>query len=299
MPIPESNPVISIPMVTPFDAQDQIDYGAAQRNIERWLSTPLNGFIVGTQSGEEFYLSEAERLSLARTVSQTLNGADGRFLIGGIDCPSVTETIRRAEAFAQVGAEMVRIRLPRNQVEVEPYFAQVLPRCPVPVLLMHQTAPERFGAAGAPAASPQVIGRVTEMDGVFGYVTDHDMRFEARVRPFVPADKRFWICNGSMILSGTLIGCNGTTTAFANIWPEALHKLLELGLAGRYHEAQALQEKVRRIDEVMLPYLAAGIKATLKLLGFAGMVPRKPTPPMPPDEVDRLERVMRDVGLLT
>ena len=129
-------------------------------------------------------------------------------------------------------------------------------------------------------------------------MTDHDMRFEAQVRRHVPAEKRFWICNGSMILSGTLIGCNGTTTAFSNIWPAALQELLELGIAGRYAEAQALQEKVRLIDEIMLPHLAAGIKAALKLLGFAGMVPRKPTAEMPPAEVERLEQAMRAARLL-
>jgi len=168
----------------------------------------------------------------------------------------------------------------------------------VPVLLMHQSAPASFGAAGAPAASPEVLGRIAQMDGVIGYVTDHDMRFEAQVRRHVPADKRFWICNGSMILSGTLIGCNGTTTAFSNIWPTALKELLELGMAGRYDQAQTLQEQVRLIDEIMLPHLAAGIKAALKLLGFEGMIPRKPTQPMPAAEVDRLEHAMRAAGLL-
>lgn len=296
MPIPASDPIVAVPMVTPFDAQDQVDYAAAQRNVERWSATTLTGFIVGTQSGEEFYLSSEERLRLSRVVADALEG--NRFLIGGIDCPSVTETIRRAEAFADVGAEAVRIRFPRNPSIVESYFAQVIPRCPVPILLMHQSAPERFGAAGAPAASPEVLGQVAQADGVFGYVTDHDMRFEARVRRYIPAEKRFWICNGSMILSGTLIGCNGTTTAFANLWPAALSELLELGMTGRYDEAQALQDKVRKIDEIMLPHLAAGIKAALELLGFEGMIPRQPTAPMPASEVRFLEQAMRDAGLL-
>lgn len=296
MPIPELNPIITVPMVTPFDEEDRIDYDAVERNIERWLATPLSGFLVGSQSGEEFYMSKEERLTLARTVHQALD--DRRFLIGGIDCPSVTETIRQANAFAEIGAEMVRIRFPRNEAVVVPYFEQVIPRCPVPILLMHQCAPERFGAAGVPAAAPEVLGGVAQMDGVFGYVTDHDMRFEARVRRHVPADKRFWICNGSMILSGTLIGCNGTTTAFSNIWPQALKELLDLGMAGRYDEAQALQEKVRLIDEIMLPHLAAGIKAALRLLGFEGMTPRRPTPPMPAAEITLLEQVMHEAGLL-
>jgi 4-hydroxy-tetrahydrodipicolinate synthase len=283
-------------MVTPIDAHDQVDYAAAERNVARWLETSLAGFIVGSQSGEELYLSFEELLALARVVGQSLD--ERRFLVGGIDCPSVTESLRRAEAFAEVGAEAVRVRFPRSPEVVEDYFEQFLPRCPVPVLLMHQSVPERFGAAGAPAAGPEVLGRVAQMDGVFGYVTDHDMRFEAQVRRHVPADKRFWICNGSMILSGTLIGCNGTTTAFSNIWPAAMKQLLELGMAGRYDEAQALQEQVRLIDEIMLPYLASGIKASLKLLGFDGMLPRRPTRPMPAAEVERLEQAMRAAGLL-
>lgn len=296
MPIPAADPIIAVPMVTPFDENDQLDYGAAERNVGRWLATPLAGFIVGTQSGEELYLSFEEQLALARVVGQSLD--DRRFLVGGIDCPSVTESLRRAEAFAEVGAEAVRVRFPRNRDVVEDYFEQFVPHCPVPVLLMHQSVPERFGAAGAPAARPEVLGRVAQMDGVFGYVTDHDMRFEAQVRRHVPADKRFWICNGSMILSGTLIGCNGTTTAFSNIWPTALKELLELGMAGRYEQAQALQEQVRLIDEIMLPHLAAGIKAALKLLGFEGMIPRRPTRAMPAEELNRLEKAMRAAGLL-
>jgi dihydrodipicolinate synthase/N-acetylneuraminate lyase len=163
---------------------------------------------------------------------------------------------------------------------------------------MHQTSPASFGLAGKPAAQPEVLGEVASLDNVFGSVTDHDMRFEARVRRYVPADKRFWICNGSMILSGALIGCNGTTTAFSNIWPSALEELLDLGMAGNFDEGQSLQEQVRLIDEIMLPYLAAGIKACLKLMGFQEMNPRQLAKTIPPDKLKQLETVMREAGLI-
>jgi 4-hydroxy-2-oxoglutarate aldolase len=296
MPIPTSDPIINVPLATPFDSADRVDHDAVARNTERWLETPLDCFLVGSATGEEWFLSEDEKLAVARTVGQTLNGR--RCLMGGIDCPSVTETLRRAEAFANVGAKMVRIRIPRYETSVVDYFEQVLPRCPVPVLLMHQSNPERFGFAGQPAASPEVIGRVAAMDNVFGYVTDHDIRFETRVRWHVPDDRRFWICNGSLMLQGAMMGCNGTTTAFANVWPAALRELLQLGIAGKFGEGRALQENVHRIDAVMLPYQAGGVKAALNLLGFDGTQPRAPTKPMPPDDVARLETVMRTAGLL-
>ncbi len=291
-----SDPIVNIPIVVPFDEADRVDHDALSRNVERWMKTPATGFLVGSQTGEEWFLSEDEKLAVARTVGQTLG--EKQVLLGGIDCPSVTETLRRAEAFAEAGAEMVRIRFPRGESTVESYFKQVLARCPVAVLLMHQPEPVSFGLAGRPAASPEVLAAIANMDNVFGYVTDHDLRFEVRVRDLVVSEKRFWICNGSIILQGTLIGCNGTTTAFSNIWPEALHTLLKLGMEGRYEEAQPLQQHIRRIDAIMLPWLAAGVKASLKLLGFEGMVPRNPVAPMPAGEVAKLEVAMRDAGLL-
>ena len=296
MPIPANDPMVAVPMVTPFDASDQIDFDAAQRNVERWCQTANRVFIVGSQSGEEFMMSEPERVELLHCVTGALEG--DRVTAGGIDAPSVVETLRQAERYAEAGAELVRIRFPRIESEVLPYFEQVIPRCPVPVLLMHQSSPASFGVAAKPAGPPELLGDVASMDGAFGYVTDHDMRFEARVRRFVPKDKRFWICNGSMILSGTLIGCNGTTTAFSNIWPDALQNLLEQGMAGNYAEVEAVQEQIRRIDEIMLPYLATGIKTCLTLMGFEGMRPRQPSQPMADHDLRRLQVEMESAGLI-
>jgi dihydrodipicolinate synthase/N-acetylneuraminate lyase len=290
------DPIVNIPIAIPFDADDRVDHDALSRNVERWLKTPATGFLVGSQTGEEWFLSEDEKLAVARTVRQALD--DQRVLLGGIDCPSVTETLRRAEAFADAGAGLVRIRFPRGESIIKRYFEQVLARCPVPVLLMHQSEPASFGQAGRPAASAETLAEVANMDKVFGYVTDHDLRFEARVRDLVSPEKRFWICNGSIILQGTLIGCNGTTTAFSNIWPAALHKLLKLGMEGRFDEAWPLQKQIQKIDAIMLPWLAAGVKASLQLLGFEGMRPRNPVAPMPPDEVAKLETAMREANLL-
>ena len=95
-----------------------------------------------------------------------------------------------------------------------------------------------------------------------------------------------------------MIGCNGTTTAFANVWPAALRELLQTGISGQFDQGRALQEQVQRIDAVMLPYQASGVKAALNLLGFDGTHPRAPTKPLPPDEVARLETVMRTAGLV-
>ena len=50
MPIPAENPIVTIPVSTPFDADDRVDFDALAFNLDRWSQTPLAGFIIGTAS---------------------------------------------------------------------------------------------------------------------------------------------------------------------------------------------------------------------------------------------------------
>ena len=62
------NPLIIVaPSPTPFK-QDQVDFSAIEHNVERWMTTDLDGFVLGTENGEETYLSEKERLDIVRHV---------------------------------------------------------------------------------------------------------------------------------------------------------------------------------------------------------------------------------------
>jgi len=290
------NPLVGLPMVTSFNSKDEVDYDATAKNVEKWIKEPVDAFIIGTHAGEEFYLSEEERVKLLSVVTNTLTG--DQFSVGGIDSPSVFETLRQAENYAKAGASLLRIRFPRNEETVLAYFQEVIKNSPLPILMMHQAEPSSYGVAPKPAARPEIIGSLASMDGVFGYVTDHDMRFESTVRRYVPQDKNFWICNGSMILLGTLIGCNGTTTAFSNIWPSALKELLHIGISGDYESGKDLQEKIKRIDELMLPYQTAGIKFCLSLMGFHGMIPRNPGKIIPDEIKKNIQIELENSGLI-
>ena len=110
MTLPNDDPIVAVPMVTPFDKTDQIDFDAAQRNTERWCKTANQVFIIGSQSGEEFMMSEPERVDLLRCVTDALEV--GRITAGGIDAPAVGEALRQADRYSDAGAEMVRLRFP-------------------------------------------------------------------------------------------------------------------------------------------------------------------------------------------
>lgn len=286
-----ADPLIVSPTPTPFDAEDRVDTDALARNIERWSRTSLSGFVLGTANGEELSLSDDEKLLIVRVVSEMR--ARDRIVIAGIDTPSTTYTLDLATRYAEAGADMVRVRIPRQgggEAALQ-YFDEVCSRSPLPVVVIHQTF------TGVPAASPDAISEICSHDNVFGYITDHDIRFEGRVALNFPHDKRFWICNGGLLLAGAVMGANGACMWLGNIAPELCRGIMASGLDGSFMDARPLQRTATMLDMVINRYGVAGVKRALNLMGFEGMTPRAPLTPVSEDGATEIADALRRAGL--
>ena len=296
MPSPEKDPIIVAPTPNPFKRDESIDHDRLARNIERWCKTPLSGFVVGSAGGEETSLSDAERVEAVATVATAAAGR--KLVIGGIDNPSVAETLRVAWQMARAGAEMIRVRIPQtasggNTGRAVSYFEQVTALCPVPVIVIHLT-----WNTGGFAATPEEIGAVCSMDNVYAYICWHNIRFESYVRRSVPAKVKFWTPNGSLLLPGALIGANGACCFFADWGPEIALKIMRLGMAGKFAEAQTLQKRILWADFLGMTLGVAALKAGLNMLGYEPPVPRNPAPPLGKKETAELRQAFVEAGLL-
>ena len=297
MPIPINNPIVVAPSPTPFKGDDSVDHAAIERNVEKWLKTSLSGFVLNSENGEEEMLSEAERLEIVRTVNDARNGE--KFIVAGVDSSSVTESVRTAEALVGAGAEMVRIRIPRLTKNVTGYFEQVVPRVPVPVVIIHQMAPGQFAGGVAPVgAEPEVIGRLIDIDNVFGYIASGNVRFEARVRGFVTDEKPFWLGNGSLLLAMSAIGANGACLMFGNVAPAECLAIISSVMEGDLAAAQEVQSRCTEADYQILSHGPAGIKAALDILGYEGGAPRLPNPGVSDEERGVIRSAMQVAGLV-
>ncbi len=297
MPIPSSNPIVVAPSPTPFTADDKVDHAAIERNVQKWLKTPLSGFVLNSENGEEQFLSETERLDIVRTVNSARNGE--KFIVGGVDTSSVTESIRMAEDLVEAGAEMIRIRVPRLARDVTSYFEQVVPRVPAPVVIIHQMAPGQFAGGDAPVGAPaEVIGDLIDIDNVFGYIASGNVRFEARVRTFVTTDKPFWLGNGLLLLAMSAIGANGACLMFGNVAPTECHQIISSVMNGDLKTAQEIQNRCIEADYQILDRGAAGIKAALDLMGYDGGAPRMPNQPISSEDREVIRKAMQQAKLI-
>jgi 4-hydroxy-2-oxoglutarate aldolase len=275
MPIFTQSPIVVAPTPTPFNASDSFDFAAIERNVARWRMTPLSGFVLNSENGEESFLSEAEKLEIIRTVNRAREGE--KFIVAGIDNPSVTESLRLADEYVEAGSELLRIRIPRLTRNVKEYFEQVIPRAAAPVIIIHQMAPGTFLSSGAsPGASAELIGEMAALDNTFGYIMSDNLRFEARVRLYVPAEKQFWTPNGSVLLTGAAAGANGACLMLANVFPHECREIVRLVGEKKLTEAQTIQARLVEADWQILSRGAAGVKAALTLLGYETGSPRRP-----------------------
>ena len=91
MAIPTIDPIIVAPTNMPFRDDDSLDLAALARNVDKFSSTALSGFVVGSYGGEEFHMGEPEKVDAIKTVVDAHAGR--RFVIAGIEALSPTEAV--------------------------------------------------------------------------------------------------------------------------------------------------------------------------------------------------------------
>lgn len=292
---PHDQPIVVAPTPTPFrdDIDQSLDIDALARNVNRWLATPLSGFVAVTANGEETMLSEEERVQTVQTIASAHQGQ--KFVIAGIDERATRETLRLADRYARAGADFLRLRIPREMApsDLITYYSYVTSRSPLPVVVIHQT----FARGGNPAAPPSVIAELCGMENVFAYITDHSILFEQQVIPQIPAGVRRWVCSGALLAFGAMIGCDGACMLLGNIAPALCMEIVTAGLNRDYSRAVKLQRIASKLNPVVMSSIGAP-KAALDMLGYEYGDPRRPSPPVSKEARIAIEQVLRETGLL-
>ena len=147
-------------------------------------------------------------MDIFKTVSRVLKNK--KLIIAGVDNPSISGTLRESEKYAELGADLIRIRIPRRRNTIDNYFEEVLKNISKPVLIIHQMSPGGFDSSmTTEGADPDQIGRFCDHDNVFGYIASHLVRFEMMTRKFVDQSKQFWVPNAMLMPTMSLEGANG------------------------------------------------------------------------------------------
>lgn len=124
-------------LITPFDKDENIDFDALAKIIEKQLADGVHGFAVLGTSGEYYAMSHEERAQVLKFVKKQV---DGRVpLIAGTNAPSTREVIALTKAAKEIGYDTVLLSapfyaLPSNE-ELIAHFHKVLAAVDVELVL--------------------------------------------------------------------------------------------------------------------------------------------------------------------
>ncbi|XP_071792851.1 4-hydroxy-2-oxoglutarate aldolase, mitochondrial-like isoform X2 [Asterias amurensis] len=232
------------PIVTPFDAQENIDYDELSKNIGRWNAMPLKGYVVHGSNGEYVFLTKEERVEMIRKVRQETS--KDKLVVAGSGCESTRDTIEMSKMMAAAGADALLVITPcyfkglMTSEALIKHYSKVADQSPAPIILY--SVPKNTGielpieVAVSLSKHPNIIGMKDSGGDV------------AKIGAIVhkTQENHFQVLAGSagFFLGSLSVGAVGTVSALANVLPGEMCQLHDLYKNGRLDEAKKLQHRL-------------------------------------------------------
>jgi 4-hydroxy-tetrahydrodipicolinate synthase/2-dehydro-3-deoxy-phosphogluconate/2-dehydro-3-deoxy-6-phosphogalactonate aldolase len=285
------------PTVTAFGPDESLDLGGTAAHARFVVDGGAHAvFPLGT-NGEFPLLSANERDRVVEAVVEEVGGEVP--VIAGVGEPSTRETVARAEAAAEAGADGLVVVTPfyyplDGPAAVE-HYRRVADAIDLPIYVYH--IPSKTGNA----LSLATLADIAEIESVAGLKdSSKDVPWLGQAIDAHP-ELTFMAGSDSLLFPGLEIGCTGLVSAVANAFPELVVDLYESYAAGEEDRARDLQSRVYDVRDALKrgPYMA-GVKTALSLRDLDFDVGGLRSPLRTMSEADRaaLEDDLRSLDLL-
>jgi len=279
-----------LPISTPFDRDECVDFDALRFNLHRYSQTDISGYLALGSNGENKSLTEDEKLGVLEAIVR--DKGQTQVVMAGATYEAQRDTERFFKQAASLGADFGLLLSPSyfkkllTDEVLHRYFMTVADTSPMPLLIYN--APGFCGIN----LSPQLVARLSEHPNIVGMKdsgTDSISSFLEFAR------EEFVVLAGSItfLFPAMLKGAAGGTVSLANSFPEEALTLFRAGQAKDEARGPALQERASRINKAISGrYGVPGVKAAMNLAGLRGGIPRRPLLPLEETQVVQLRQVL-------
>lgn len=260
-------------LLTPFDKQGKINEKVLCELVEYNLNKGVNGFYVGGSTAETFLMTEKERASVMKIVSECAKGKGT--LIAHIGCISTDQAVRLAKTAKELGYDAISSVAPFyykfSFEEIKKYYFDIVNAVDMPMLVYN---------------FPAFSGVTLTVDNIKEFLSDerfigvkHTSSDYFALEQFKSAYPDKVIYNGydEMFLAGLSMGADGAIGSTFNFMSEKYVKIYECFHNGDMGAAQKLQREANVIIQSLCKVgVMQGEKAVLEGLGFDFGVARAP-----------------------
>lgn len=294
---------VLVPMITPFNKEDQsVDYQTA-RKVARYLKDNrlCDSIIVAGTTGEFHSLTKEERVKLFVEVKEELG--DEIPLIAGAGAVSTVEVIEYVREAEKIGYDAVMVVTPYycrpDQDGIFEHYRLIARNTHLPVMVYN--IPLFTGVN----VSPETLGKLAEIENIFA-IKDEAALNPLQTTDYILATKGeipVYSGDDTMVLQVLLQGGVGVVSGGSHVVGDLMRKTIDCFL--RYEIDEARQTFLS-MYELFVAFRGEGrinptplVKAAFELVsGLPVSMPRYPLKPATPNELEKLKSVLKKLGKL-
>jgi len=269
-------------MVTPFNADLELDLDRAQELADRLVRGGADALIVNGTTGESPTVFYPQKLELFRAVVRAVNG---RIPVVGDNCTA--DTVYFAQDAAKQGVDGFMCVVPYYnkppQEGLYRHFKTIADSTDMPIILYNIPGRCSINMEGDTtlrlAHNCDNVVAIKEASGNFDqikYIIDN-----------APAGFDVYSGDDSSTLDIMELGGVGVISTIGNVAPDRMKAIVDLAAKGEWDAA-------REANEALMPLM----KGALSLIGFPVGGVRLPLVDATPEQSARLASIMREVGVL-
>ena len=283
----------------PFNDDDSIDEEGLRAYVRYLASVDgITGLVCNGHTGEVMSLRNHERARVTEIIADEVG--DQVKVVSGVCAEGSDEAIAQARAAKEVGADAILLMPPhhwlrfgRTSETAVGFFQDVAEGADIDIIVHQYPAWTKAGYSLAEMIEMTKIDRVVSIK--MGTREMSRWGYDYRKLKAAAPDVSIISCQDEYLLVTLLDGADGALVGFAGFVPALIVELVKTALSGDLAGANAAQEKVRPLSQIVYRFGEPSsdahqrMKCAMTLMGkFPSMHMRRPIRPLPPAEVDRI-----------
>lgn len=281
-------------MVTPFQANGDIDWTATEQLIEHLLANGTDGLVVAGTTGESPTLSTEEKVELFRFTVRAVNGRAP--VIAGTGSNDTRASVALTRLAEEAGVDAVMLVTPYynkpSQEGMYQHFRTIAETTKLPVMLYN------IPGRSAVGMTPETIIRLAEVSNIVSVKeASGDLDAMAQIIEETPDTFSLYSGDDGLTLPVLAIGGTGVVSVASHIIGNDMQEMVQLFRSGSLAEAASAH---RKLLPLMKGLFAAPnpvpVKTALNLSGVETGGVRLPMIPLTEEETATLHRLLHNSG---
>jgi 4-hydroxy-tetrahydrodipicolinate synthase len=284
-----------VAVVTPFQADGQVDYSALKTLIDHLVDGGVEYLVSLGTTGESATLNKEEKKKVWEFTAEAVNKRV--HLVAGIGGNNTYETVAEIKAFDIAGYDAILSASPHynkpTQEGIYQHYKAIAEAAPLPVILYN--VPSRTGST---VSAQTTVRLAKDFKNIIG-IKEASGNFELLNQLMRDKPEEFLVISGDdpITLPMIAMGAVGVISVIGNALPKQFSNMVRLCLNGDYKAAQPAHYSLIEFTRLMFAEGSpAGVKTALKQLSICGDTVRLPLVQVSKDTVEKIKEQIGIIG---